>query len=336
MVAPKALTAMPPTEISGRRILVTGGAGFIGSEVVRQLAASPGNEVVVVDDFSLGLEENMERQRNVHVYRMDIRSAGLLRLVQESDIVLHLAARTYIPHSYTHPAEYFDANASGTMHLLSCILDSDVRRLVYVSTSEVYGTARYVPIDEEHPTFPQSTYAVSKLASERLAFTMHKEHGFAAVILRPFNTYGPRDSHPRIIPEAIMQLRRGGMLRLGNLDSSRDFSFVTDTAAGILRAAASSRVVGETINLGSGVETTVREVVEQVARLLGRKRYRTFVEKKRLRPFDVVRLVADMRKAKKLLGWEPQVGLAEGLRRTVDWYRKAGRWRWEREDYPGK
>jgi len=183
----------------------------------------------------------------------------------------------------------------------------------------VYGTAKYVPMDEDHPTLPHSTYAVSKLAADRAIFSMHKEHRFPAVIVRPFNSYGPNITQPYIVPEIALQLLSPSeSVQLGNAGSSRDFTYVEDTARGIIMALTNSNAAGETINLGSGRDVEIRELVFLMAELFG-KHVTIERDSTRLRPYDVDRLLCDSSKAKKMLGWQPEVSLEDGLKRTIEW-----------------
>ena len=318
----------------GKTVLVTGGAGFIGSEVVRQLCNMKYVKVKVLDDLSFGLLSNISR--NAEFIKGDIRNKEIVKNCLKSvDIVFHFAALPFIPHSYLDPENIFTVNANGTLILVREAIKSKVKSFVFISSSEVYGTAQYVPMDENHPTLPHSTYATSKLAAERLAYTISKEHDLPLIILRPFNTYGLRDSHPRIIPEIISQLTKRDKLYVGNVKSARDMTHVSDIARGIIMSV-KQNTVGEVINLGSGTEISVKELIEKIAQILGKDNYEIKVVKPRLRPFDVQRLYASIKKAKKLLNWEPKISLEEGLNKTIKWFISAKKWRWELEDYQKK
>jgi len=324
-----------------KEILVTGGAGFIGSEVAGVLLKECEDVTVrIFDNFCFGglfnlhnlLESEHER---LYVTRGDLTNkTSVKRAVKNVNVIIHLAAQAFIPECYNHPENFINSNVIGTFNLLTCIPNSKIERFVHVSTCEVYGAAKYLPIDENHPTCPHSTYAASKLAAENLVFTLHKERDIPAVILRPFNTYGPRDSHPRIIPEIISQLFRGNILRLGDTSTTRDFSYVSDIARGIVKAAATDEGVGEIINLGSGKETSMKELIELTADIIKGDCYRLLVDKKRLRLYDVERSFANIAKAERILNWKPITSLREGLEKTIEWYRKSGsKWRWEMKDY---
>jgi nucleoside-diphosphate-sugar epimerase len=300
------------------RVLVTGGAGFIGSEVCAQLLEH-GADVTVLDDFSSGRSAYLD-QSKITVVRGDICDETLTRLsLADQEIVIHLAALPFIPNCYIAPDSFFRVNALATVSLIwRAIQTESVKRFVVISTSEVYGTARFVPMTEDHPTLPHSTYAASKLAADRGAFTIHKEQGFPIVIIRPFNSYGPRVTQPYIIPEIILQLRKGPELTLGNTSSSRDFTYVRDTAGAIILASIKQPAIGQTINVGSGNDITI----EQLAKLIGELRGQTVrikTDERRNRPYDVERLVASNAKAKEILGWTPTVSMREGLNHTINW-----------------
>jgi dTDP-glucose 4,6-dehydratase len=301
-----------------RRVLVIGGAGFIGSEVVRQLCELRG-KVTVFDNFTSGKIEYLDGL-NVNVVRADIRDKALIfKILKDQEIVLHLAALPFIPDCYANPKAFFEVNVTGTVNVMWEAIRSDsVEKFVHVSSSEVYGSVKFIPMDENHPTLPQSTYAASKLAADRAVFTLHKEHDFPAVIIRPFNSYGPRITQPYIVPEIITQLLQGDHVRLGNVESSRDFTYVDDTARGIILALTEEKAIGETINLCSGSDIKIRDLASLMARLMS-KNIQLEQDESRFRPYDVERLLGDYTKAKRVLGWEPRIPLEEGLRRTIEW-----------------
>lgn len=310
-------------------VLVTGGAGFIGSELVRQLC-NLNADVTVFDDFSSGDRRNLEGL-DVTIIKGDVRDEKLSRrVVRDQEKIFHLAARPFIPSCYERPKEFFEVNAMGTLIVLLAAVKEDPELIVHVSSSEVYGTAQQTLMNENHPTVPHSTYAVSKLAADRFCFTLYKEHGLPITRIRPFNAYGPRETHPYIIPVVICQLSRGNTLRLGNLETSRDFTYVEDTVRGLIMAGENKHAIGEVINLGTGRAVKMRDLVYLIARLMRKKNIHIFLDKSKLRPLDVDRLVADRSKAKKILCWEPKVSLEEGLRRTIYWFLSNGkRWPWE-------
>ena len=313
-------------------ILVTGGAGFIGSELVKQLH-DLGAVVTVLDNFSSGADANLVEFQRVHVVRGDIRDKELIeKLVTDQEIIFHLAAFPFIPLSYIYPRMTFEVNVTGTLNILLGIMKSrsDLKTLVHISTSEVYGSAQCVPMDEFHPLNPHSTYAVSKLAADRLCFTFYHEHGLPITIIRPFNAYGPKETHPYIIPILISQLSKSNILTLGNVESSRDFTYVGDTVEGLLLAGQTSATKGETINFGSNSDIRIKDLIHLIGKLMDRENITINVDQSRLRPLDVNRLYCNNSKAKKLLNWSPRISLEEGLRRTIKWFENNGkRWPWE-------
>lgn len=316
---------------NGDTVLVTGGCGFIGSALVREIRASYGNSPIkVLDDLSSGIRSNVDGISGVDVIEGSILDKDkVTQALQDVDVVFHLAALPFIPDCYLNPRSFVGVNVNGTTELFMKALGAKAKLFIHISTSEVYGEARYVPIDEAHPTNPLSTYAASKLSGEMLVHTLHKEHGLPTIILRPFNTYGPRDSHPRIIPELVKQSLKDKEFRLGNLDKFRDFNYVEDIAKGILLAAGTSKAIGRVLNLCSGSEISGRELVSLVTDLVGNNGYHITIEKTRIRPYDVNRLCGDGRLAREILNWMPQVKLEDGLKLTIEWYKKAGKWRWE-------
>ena len=309
--------------LKNKHILVTGGAGFIGSEVVRQLSKA-GAKIIVFDNYSSGRGKYLKGITNISLVRGSITNKRKVNdVVKKVDYIINLAALPFIPDSYYYPNEFFRVNTEGTINVVTASIKSKrLKTFVHISTSEVYGSAKTVPMSEDHPTLPQSTYAASKLAGERAVFTLHKEHNFPAVIIRPFNSYGPRITQPYIIPEIINQvLHTKNKIKLGNIESSRDFTYVSDTARGIISATMNESAVGETINIGSNKSYKIKNLVEIIARIMGKKVEIT-IDKKRFRPYDVQKLICDNRKAKKLLGWEPEVSIEDGLTRTINWMKK--------------
>jgi NAD dependent epimerase/dehydratase len=311
---------------SGRRVLVTGAGGFIGSHLAETLAREGAEVRAFVRYTSRGdhgwLElADPEVAKALEVFRGDLANPeAVSRALDGCEVVFHLGALIPIPYSYRHPREFVTANVVGTLNVLEAARALEPARIVHTSTSEVYGTAQTVPIDEEHPLHPQSPYAATKVAADQLALSFQRSFGTPVVIARPFNTYGPRQSARAVIPTIVTQALARDAIELGATSTTRDFSYVEDTVAGLLRCAQVDGVEGEVINLGTGTEVPIGEVVERVLRLLGRDVPVT-LDEERLRPpeSEVERLVAGTAKAQKLLGWEPAVALDEGLRRTVDW-----------------
>lgn len=312
-----------------RCVLVTGGAGFIGSELVRQLAARH-VRVVVVDNLVNGRRENLAEMPDeaVQLVVADVRdSARMADLMEGVDTVFHLACLG-VRHSMHSPQENHEVNAAATLKLLSAARASGVRRFVYVSSSEVYGTARWIPMTEEHPTFPMTVYGASKLAGESYTRAFHQTFGYPTVVVRPFNTYGPRCHHEgdsgEVIPKFVLRCMAGRpMVVFGDGTQTRDFTYVSDTARGILLAGLSDAAVGQTINIGSGRETAINDLAREVAAVVGRPEGLTVHEAPR--PGDVLRLYADASKARELLHFVPTVTLREGLTRLKNWYRLPGK-----------
>lgn len=306
-------------------IIVTGGAGFIGSELVRQLAAR-GNRVVIVDNLVNGKQSNVEDvlSNEVTLLKADVRDVDALTPhLREARIVYHLACLG-VRHSVHSPFENHAVNATATLQLLAASRDAGVPRFVYVSSSEVYGTAKWAPMTEDHPTFPCTVYGGSKLAGESYTRAYFRTYGYPTVVVRPFNTYGPRSHHEgdsgEVIPKFLLRCLAGRpMVVFGDGMQTRDFTFVSDTAAGIILAGEHELAVGETINIGSGAEVTVNELARVVARTAGRPD--AAARHDIPRPGDVLRLYADTTRARTLLGFQPRVTLQEGLQRLLEWYR---------------
>ena len=242
--------------------------------------------------------------------------------VQGCSHVFHLGALIAIPYSYVHPSEVVETNVMGTMNILLAGRETGVQRIVHTSTSEVYGTALRVPIDEEHPLQGQSPYSASKIGADKIAESFYRSFDLPVVTLRPFNTYGPRQSARAVIPTIISQAlaTQTNQIRLGNLEARRDLTYVSDTVAGFMKAAETVGIEGQTINLGAGSEITVAELVQEIITLTG-KPLEIVVDASRLRPgkSEVQRLLSDNSKARQLLGWQPQVPLRQGLERTIAW-----------------
>jgi dTDP-glucose 4,6-dehydratase len=307
-------------------VLVTGAGGFIGSHLAELLARAGANVRAFVRYTSRGdhgwLEDaDPEAAKAIEVFRGDLANPEAVSdAMRGCEVVFHLGALIPIPYSYRHPREFVTANVEGTLNVLEAARRGERARIVHTSTSEVYGTAQTVPIDEEHRLHPQSPYAASKVAADQLALSFQRSFGTPVVVVRPFNTYGPRQSARAVIPTIVTQAISREVVELGATSPTRDFLYVEDTALGMVRCAEAEGVEGEVINLGTGTEVSIAEIAERVMRLLGHD-VPVELDKNRLRPQDseVERLVADTTKAKDLLGWEPSVELDEGLQRTIDW-----------------
>ena len=300
---------------------MTGGAGFIGSEVVSQLLKKNAT-VTVLDNFSSGKRQYLKNdKKNLKIIKGDITDEKIVsKSVKDQEYVIHLAALPFIPDSFYYPADFFNVNTTGSVNLLwKSIQSKTVSRFIHISTSEVYGSAQHVPMDENHSTAPHSTYAVSKLAGDRVAFTLHKENGFPVVIIRPFNSYGPQYTQPYIIPEIMNQLLNGNKeLMLGNVDATRDFTYVSDTANAIIRSLDSKKAIGEIINVGSNNETSIRDLAFKISKI-AKKKIKIRYDESRERPYDVNRLVCNNDKAQKLLNWKPTITMDQGLKKLFQW-----------------
>lgn len=307
------------------RVLVTGAAGFIGSHLVERLVREGYAVRAYVHYNALSHWGNLEKLSGDVLSQVEIVPGDLAdsftvdHAVSGCALVFHLGALIGIPYSYTAPAAYVATNVTGTLNVLQASRRHGVRRVLHTSTSEVYGTAQYVPIDERHPLVGQSPYSASKIAADKLAESFFLSFSTPVVTVRPFNTYGPRQSARAVIPTIISQALKGADIQLGSTDTIRDFTYVEDTAAGFLAAAHAAGVEGEVLNLGTGEAVTVGDLVERVGRIVGR----TLVVRQdpaRIRPAasEVGRLISDNRRARTMLGWAPEVGLDAGLSRTVD------------------
>jgi UDP-glucose 4-epimerase len=316
------------SDMHNRTILVTGGAGFIGSEVVNQLVQQ-GAQVIAIDNLINGKRENLlglpsERFR---LEVADIRDAGRMRaLLAGTELVLHLACLG-VRHSIHSPLENHEVNATATLGLLEAARDAGVRRFVYVSSSEIYGTAQAVPMTEQHPAWPMTVYGAAKLAGERYTDAYWRAYQLPTVVIRPFNAFGPRSHHEgdcgEVIPKFMLRAMAGRPLVIhGDGTQTRDFTYVADTARGILLAATAERAIGETINLGQGKEISVIDLAAAIGAATGRNDIE--IRRGPPRPGDVLRLYADGSKAAELLGFRPEISLSEGLGRLRDWYESSG------------
>ena len=312
----------------GTRVVVTGAAGFIGSHLVERLL-SLGASVTAFARYNSrgsagGLKFLQEASHPRRIVFGEIREAATVRaLLANVDVVFHLAALVGIPYSYVHPDEVVEVNTIGTLNVLSAAREHRVGRVVVTSTSEVYGTARYVPMDEGHPKQPQSPYAASKIAADALALSYYHAFDLPVTVVRPFNTYGPRQSDRAVIPTIIGQAITAGEVRLGNITPTRDFSFVTDTVEGIVRVAEADRAVGCEINLGSGREISINDLAKKIAALMGGDiKIKQAEGRSRPTKSEVDRLLADNSLARELVGWTPRVALEDGLRTTIEWVRE--------------
>ena len=307
------------------KALVTGADGFIGSHLTEMLI-SKGYEVKALSQYNSfsnwGWLENINCLEQVEVISGDIRDPHFCRMiVKDLDIVFHLAALIAIPYSYIAPDSYVDTNIKGTLNICQAAKENGGIRVIQTSTSEVYGTAQYVPIDEKHPLQAQSPYSASKIAADAMAMSFYNSFNLPVTIARPFNTYGPRQSARAIIPTIITQIANGEKeIKLGDTSPTRDFNFVEDTCKGFLAIAENDETIGEIFNIGSNTEISIGETVELIKELM-HSNVQFISDPQRLRPknSEVFRLVCDNTKINQLTGLESKVDLREGLKRTIDW-----------------
>lgn len=316
----------PIASLKGKRVLVTGGGGFIGSRVCERLVEAGVETRALVLYTSSGTAEWLDGspvRGEVDIRRGDLADRdSVMDAVRDCEIVLHLGALIAIPYSYAAPESYFRINALGTLNVLQAVRECGVARMVHTSTSEVYGTARFAPMTEAHPLQAQSPYAASKIAADKLVESFHLSFGVPAVTLRPFNTFGPRQSARAVIPAVAVQAINGTTVNLGATSPTRDFVFVDDTADAFLRAAAAPGIEGMTLHFGGGREVSIGDLALMIGRAAGRD-IDIITDPQRLRPegSEVDRLIADASKAREALGWAPQVSLEDGLERTVAFIR---------------
>jgi len=310
--------------LKGKRILVTGGAGFIGSELTSQLVEM-GASVLVVDNLVNGRKENLAElpKTRCTLDVSDIRDRRhMAKMLEAVDIVFHLAALG-VRHSIHSPEENHAVNASATLELLIEARKANISRFVCVSTSEVYGTGYKVPMDEEHPTYPMTVYGAAKLAGECYARAFYRTYDFPVVVIRPFNAFGPRSHHEgdsgEVIPKMMLRALAGEPLIIfGDGNQTRDFTYVSDTARGIIMAGLSDQAIGETVNIGSGREISINQLAEKIIKVLNKPQTQVIHDDPR--PGDTLRLYAGVSKAEKICGFQPHVSLDSALKRLRDWY----------------
>lgn len=315
-------------KLANAKVLVTGAGGFIGSHLVERLCDLGADVRALVrynSNSAAGwLDRSSVRPRIEIVFSNVEDPDGVRKAMRGVDAVFHLAALIGIPYSYDAPASYVRTNIGGTLNVLQAARDEQVALAVHTSTSEVYGSAAFVPMTEEHPLRGQSPYSATKIGADKLAEAFHLSFGLPVVTVRPFNTYGPRQSERAVIPTIVAQGMAGSALRLGNVRPTRDFTYVTDTVEGFVRAAESDRAIGAVVNLGTGTEVSIGELAQRIMTMLDRT-VPVEAADERVRPAgsEVDRLCADNSRARTLLDWQPRVSLDEGLGRTIEWF--AGR-----------
>lgn len=312
---------------SDKKVLVTGAGGFIGSHLTERLVAVGAKTRAFVRYSSSGSGGWLDQsplKNDFEVVLGDLRDQDtIVHALDGVDTVFHLGALIAIPYSYQAPLSYIRTNVEGTFNVLQAAQHAGLERVVHTSTSEVYGTARTVPIDEDHPLQGQSPYSASKIGADKMAESFHLSFGLPVVTVRPFNTYGPRQSARAVIPTIITQALSGSEIRLGNVEPTRDLNFVADTVEGFIKAAETPAAIGHTINLGTGREISIRDLAALILKLMNRD-IPIAHEDARVRPenSEVDRLCADNRKGQSILGWTPKYSLEEGLSTTIEWIRE--------------
>jgi len=309
-----------------KKVLVTGAGGFIGSHLVDALLAAGADVTAFVrynarNDWGMLEGRYTEKTPHLNVIAGDVADTLFVKhAAAGQDIVFHLAALIGIPYSYSAPESYVNTNIKGTLNVMQACLDAGVQRVVHTSTSEVYGTALYTPIDEKHPLQGQSPYSATKIGADKIAESFYCSFGLPVTTIRPFNTFGPRQSARAVIPTIITQALAGNTVRLGSLTPVRDLTYVSDTVQGFLRLAESRKTIGKTVNTGSGKGVTIGELADLIIAQVNQKA-RIVTDRRRVRPdkSEVMELVCDNRLAFELAGWKPQVSLNEGISMTIDW-----------------
>jgi NAD dependent epimerase/dehydratase len=315
--------------LKNKKVLITGAGGFVGSHLVELVVQKEAKVKALVHYNSRndwGKLEEIDRVilKETEIFAGDLRDSDCVRkAVKGTEIVFHLGALIGIPYSYVNPRDVVDTNVLGSLNVLTAARDFHVEKVIQTSTSEVYGTAKYVPMDEKHPLNPQSPYAASKVAADQLALSFYHSFELPVAIIRPFNIYGPRQSARSVIPTIIIQALTNNQINLGSVSPTRDYTFVKDSAFGFIQLARAEKSIGQVTNLGSGFEISVEEIVKIIAKLLN-KNLKVVKEKKRIRPekSEVKRLFSDSSLAKKLFGWNPPTSLEKGLAITLEWMRK--------------
>lgn len=308
------------------KILITGADGFIGSHLTEMLAAQ-GHQIKALSQYNSfnnwGWLEGVSCLGDIDVLTGDVRDPHYCkRITEDIDVVFHLAALIAIPYSYVAPESYVDTNIKGTLNICQAALENKVKRIIHTSTSEVYGTAQYVPIDEKHPLQPQSPYSATKIAADAMAMSFYNSFDLPVTIVRPFNTYGPRQSARAVIPTIIIQIANGNKsIELGDITPTRDFNYVEDTCRGFVALAECEDAIGKTVNIGSNREISIGGTFDLIKELMSSE-VELVTDEKRIRPdkSEVFRLWCDNTQIEQLTGFKPQVDIREGLKRTIRWF----------------
>jgi len=316
-------------ELVDKKVLVTGASGFIGSHLTEELAKmgcrvrafikyKSSGDLGNLEELSPGLLEKIE------IIRGDLKNPdSVKRAVKNIDVVFHLGALISIPYSYVDPREFVETNVTGTLNILKACQEENVKKIIITSTSEVYGTGKYTPIDEKHPLQAQSPYSASKMSADKLAESFYNTYNLPVTIIRPFNSYGPRQSRRAVIPTIIYQALTSKELSLGSLEPKRDFTYVKDTVQGFIKVAESDNSIGEIFNISSGKTISIRELVETIGKIIGKELIPN-KDQKKIRPekSEVMILLGDNRKAKEIIKWEPKYSLEEGLKEVVKYIKQ--------------
>jgi NAD dependent epimerase/dehydratase len=325
--------------LKGKKVFITGAGGFVGSHLV-EILVKIGAKVRALVHYNSrndwGMLENLDKKvlREVEVVTGDIRDGeGIRWMIKDQEVVFHLAALIGIPYSYVNPKDVIETNVSGSLNLFLAALDTDIEKFVHTSTSEVYGTAKYIPMDEKHPLNPQSPYAASKVSADQLALSFYRSYSLPVGIIRPFNIYGPRQSARAIIPNIIIQGLEGRKIRLGSFFPTRDLTYIEDAVSGFTGFAQSDKTVGEIVHLGTTQKVSILDLVDLIGQML-HKNLTAKSERRRVRPHksEVENLVADISKAERLFNWNPKIGLERGIEKTIEWMNENSR-RYKKEIY---
>ncbi|MBU1599753.1 GDP-mannose 4,6-dehydratase [bacterium] len=309
-----------------KKVLVTGASGFIGSHLVEHLI-DLGSKITILLEYTpyndLGSLKFLPQNILSEIEQVpgDLRDPEVMKkIIQKKDVVFHLAALISVPYSFQNPREVFEVNALGTLNILLAAKEEGVEKIITTSTSEVYGTALYTPIDEKHPLQAQSLYSASKISADKIAESFYKTYNIPVAVIRPFNTYGPRQSDRAIIPTIIIQALMKKEIKIGSLTPRRDLNYVSDTVNGFIKIAESEKSIGQVINIGTGKDISIGELTQTILSIMN-KNIKIISTETRKRPekSEVMQLLCDNQKAKKLIGWEPKISLKEGLSKTIEW-----------------